>query len=126
MADVTQVVYGVLRNVADEELVQPDEIRGDQKLVEDIGFQSLSMARILALIEGELGVDPFSSLVPITSIRTVDDLCAAYEKCMAGEEAAQNGQVDAEVVQSLRRADARRNAVRGRAGRMQSEVERSS
>lgn len=72
-------------------------------LTGDLGLRSLDLAHVIAILEAELGADPFARLVPITSIRTVGDLVEAYRKCLAGEppsdaavqeqaEAAQRGQ----------------------------------
>jgi acyl carrier protein len=111
MSDVRAMIHEVLRDVAEEEQASTD-IRDDAKLVEDLGFRSLSMARILAILEGRLNVDPFSQHVAVTSIRTVDDLCAAYEKCLAGASATEDHA--AALEQSRRRATNRRDAIRGR------------
>lgn len=111
MSDVRAVIHEVLRDVAEEEQASTD-IRDDAKLVEDLGFRSLTMARILAILEGRLNVDPFSQQVAVTSIRTVDDLCAAYEKCLAGTPA--DDQHADSLDQSRQRAAARRNAISGR------------
>jgi len=113
MSQVKSVVHEVLNSVADEESLSIAEIRGDEKLVEDLGFRSLTMARILAILEARLGVDPFSKSVAVTSIRTVDDLCGAYQQCLAGEDEAPA--VDSpEVDQSRQRAAARLDAARSR------------
>lgn len=108
MSDVRAVIHEVLRDVAEEEQASTD-IRDDAKLVEDLGFRSLTMARILAILEGRLNVDPFSQQVAVTSIRTVQDLCAAYENCLAGAPAgdAQAASLD----QSRQRAANRRSAL---------------
>ena len=42
------------------------------------------LARIVASLEMKLDVDPFAEDVAITSIRTVGDLCNAYEKATRG------------------------------------------
>ena len=117
MSQVKTVVHEVLANVAEEESLPESEIRGDEKLVEDLGFRSLTMARILAILEGRLGVDPFSKAVAVTSIRTVDDLCAAYEQCLAGDEGATAGADEGSQAARIRqRAASRREAARSRAG----------
>jgi acyl carrier protein len=79
---IMAVVSGVVRSKSPEIA----EIRPDQLLVDDLGLRSLDLARIIAKLEMNLGVDPFAELVPVTSIRTPGDLCAAYAKCFAEEE----------------------------------------
>jgi acyl carrier protein len=113
MSQVKSVVHEVLRNVADEESLSIAEIRGDEKLVEDLGFRSLTMARILAILEARLGVDPFSKTVAVTSIRTVDDLCGAYQQCLTGEEGPATTDAPG-VDRSRQRAASRLDAARSR------------
>ena len=115
MSQVKTVVHEVLRSVAEEESLSVTEIRGDEKLVEDLGFRSLTMARILAILEGRLGVDPFSKTVAVTSIRTVDDLCGAYEQCLAGDEGTAGAEEGPHMGRSRERAASRREAARSRA-----------
>lgn len=112
MSEAKTVIHEVLLDIADEEDLDVTEIRGDEKLVEDLGFRSLMMARILAILEGRLGVDPFSQNVAVTSVRTVNDLCSAYEQCLAGDVATDDG--SAALEQSRQRAEARREAARNR------------
>jgi hypothetical protein len=118
MSQVKSVVHEVLRSVAEEDSRSLTEFRGDEKLVEELGFRSLTMARILAILEGRLGVDPFSKTVAVTSIRTVDDLCGAYEKCLAGETEPTDGDAPGHD-QSLARAASRLDAARSRARQME-------
>ena len=120
MSQAKTVVHEVLASVAEEESLPLSELRGDEKLVEDLGFRSLTMARILAILEGRLGVDPFSKSVAVTSIRTVDDLCAAYDQCLGGEDdTAAQTEPDAQLDQSRQRAASRLDAARSRAHRME-------
>jgi acyl carrier protein len=120
MSQVKPVIHEVLKTVGEEESLSIAEIQGDEKLVEDLGFRSLTMARILAILEGRLGVDPFSKTVAVTSIRTVDDLCAAYEQCLAGDaEAAPAGADTAQLDESRQRAESRLSAARSRARQME-------
>lgn len=92
MENLEQIIHDVILNVAQEESLELVDLQNSQKLVDDIGFKSLDLARILAILELKLGVDPFTSnLVAITDVRTVGDLCAAYRKAIQGspeEEAA--------------------------------------
>ena len=81
MSEHKQIIYDTLRRVAEEEGVQLGTISDSSALIDNLGFRSLQIARILAILEIEFSFDPFASGdVPITSLRTVDDLCAAYER----------------------------------------------
>ena len=88
MERVNEAVFAAVRSVAQEKSLPLESINAHCKLVDDLGFVSLDLARIVAIIEIELDADPFASLVPVTSIRTVDDLCKAYEKCFLPAEQA--------------------------------------
>jgi acyl carrier protein len=48
-------------------------------LREDLGLASLDLAQLVAILEMELGVDPFATLGTVDSIRTVADLARLYE-----------------------------------------------
>ncbi len=83
---VEQVVNEVIVKVAREKKLELDRVHSSQKLVGDIGFKSIDLARIIAIMEIKLSVDPFSKLVPFTSIQTVGDLCDAYQLCFADDQ----------------------------------------
>lgn len=81
MSEHQQIIYDTLRRVAEEEGVQLGTISDNSALIDNLGFRSLHIARILAILEIQFSYDPFASGdVPITSLRTVGDLCAAYER----------------------------------------------
>ena len=82
MEHLKQVIYDVVQNVALEKSIEIEHLEAHYKLVDGLGFSSLDLARIVAMLEIKLEVDPFASLVPITSVRTVGDLYAAYAKCI--------------------------------------------
>jgi len=114
MENIEQTILDTLRAVSKEEGLNPEQVQGDRKLVEDLGFRSLDMARIIAILDGKLDLDPFSSQVAVTSIRTVDDLCRVYVQCAAGEGDSTTDD-SAQLDQAQRRAEARRNATQNRA-----------
>lgn len=81
MKNIDDIIYEVLARVMREEGLEPTDITDATPLVDDLGLKSLHIARVLAMLELELDLDndPFvSGDVPITSIRTVGDLCDAY------------------------------------------------
>lgn len=83
------------------------EIGQENRLGAELGLSSLDLAQLVATLEARLKADPFQQLVPITSVRTVADLCGAYEKFFSGD-TSDGGQADA-LLESKRRAEARRN-----------------
>lgn len=91
MDDHAEVILAVIRNVARERYPDLQAVEPSQLLVEDLGLTSLDLAAILAKLERKLGVDPFAEMVPVTSLRTAGDVCAAYRKCLVpGEVAAKS------------------------------------
>jgi acyl carrier protein len=82
MLDTNQVIYGAIQRVARERSLDWENIHDRCALVDDLGFKSLDLARIIAILELQLDVDPFAEQVSITAIRTVGDLCAAYAACL--------------------------------------------
>ena len=76
-AEIERAVHDTIRAIVTEEKGECRAFGGADRL-QDIGLESLDLARLVAELEGRLGRDPFAELVPITSVRTVDDLVSAY------------------------------------------------
>lgn len=53
---------------------------GNMKLVDDLSLSSLELAKLVASLEVELDVDPFSNGASISSISTLNDLYDVYSK----------------------------------------------
>lgn len=83
MNNLKQTIYSTIQRVAKRKSLEIGVIRDQDALVDNLGFKSLDLARIIAILELKLDLDPFAELVSITSIRTVGDLCAAYAKCFS-------------------------------------------
>lgn len=76
-AEIERAVHDTIRAIVTEEKGACPAFSGADRL-EAVGLESLDLARLVAELEGRLGRDPFAELVPITSVRTVDDLVNAY------------------------------------------------
>lgn len=105
----TSIQQEILRVI--EEKAGPAEgsspaITPDSRLGPDLGLSSLDLAQLVSLLEVSLQADPFQSLVPITSVRTVGDLHQAYGKFFSGEQGAPEGEEELQASQA--RAEARR------------------
>ena len=55
-------------------------IEDSSELVKDLGFSSLDVAELVAVLEMDLEVDPFSDGVSLMEVRTYGDFCTVYEK----------------------------------------------
>ena len=71
---ITAAVLEILQRRRPDVLAVAD----GQRLIADLGLESLDLAELVAVLEVELGVDPFQSQVSIAETRTVGDLYAAY------------------------------------------------
>jgi hypothetical protein len=74
--EIEREVLAVLHRVGEERGIAAGDFAKPRNLV-DIGFKSVDLSRIVALLEMRLGEDPFIT-TPITDIRSVGDLMAAY------------------------------------------------
>ncbi|MFI9833534.1 acyl carrier protein [Streptomyces sp. NPDC051913] len=72
-------VRAALLEIVNEVAGPVERLDEDQLLVDQLGLESLHLARLVAVLEMELDTDPFSAEVPITGVRTVGDLLEAYD-----------------------------------------------
>jgi len=105
-AKIESVVHSKIRAVLEDRLGESPTIRGIDKLNATLGLSSLDLAVIVAELEIELGTDPFAKLVPITSVRSVDDLVDAYRKALLPD--ANTPEPDNELAAAMQRAERRR------------------
>ena len=78
--DRHELIKATVLEVVNEVGGDVDRVEEDQSLVDQLGLASLHLARIVAVLELELGADPFAERVAITSVRTVGDLLRAYDE----------------------------------------------
>jgi acyl carrier protein len=84
--EVEKRVFSCIERVAKEQSIPLKEIKFTDKVVENLGFQSLDVGTLTAFLEIEFSVDPFTSgQAVITEIRTVGDVCDLYFRCLNGE-----------------------------------------
>lgn len=81
--DIKATVARVIREVAEERDLQLPTLTDDAEIVDELGFNSLTVAALIATLEEVFGVDPFAAEdVMITDIRTVKDLAEVYANCL--------------------------------------------
>jgi acyl carrier protein len=105
IAEISKAVRDEVSLLLDEKDLPIREIGTEDRLNADLGMTSLDLASLVAALEMKLKADPFQELVPITSIRTVGDLVAAYVKFFSKGQA---GAEDEDLAEVRRRAEARR------------------
>jgi acyl carrier protein len=103
---IEAVVHDRIRRMLQQRSGQVHALGGADKLNATLGLSSLDLAFLVAELEADFGVDPFSKLVPITSIRSVDDLVRAYRSAMFGGDQRRAGESD--LAAAVQRANNRR------------------
>lgn len=84
--EVTPAVLSAVMHIAARKRPAPANVDLEQTLVRDLGFDSLDIAELVAILEVELACDPFASDVAVADARTVGDLCAIYRRHLASLE----------------------------------------
>lgn len=91
--DIKATIQRCILQVANDQGLPVATIEDHHSVVEDLGFASLDVATLTALLENAFGFDPFAeNIAVITEIRTVADMCAVYQKGLSG-----NGQDSADI-----------------------------
>ena len=76
-SDVRKTVSEAVQTVMVARGLDTGAFRPDAKLADGLGLKSMDLAQIVLELEDAFDCDPFQK-IPITSIRTVDDLAQAY------------------------------------------------
>ncbi|PPQ15466.1 hypothetical protein CV770_31365 [Bradyrhizobium sp. AC87j1] len=79
-AHVSSLVHAAITRIMELRGLPAKGLQGYDKLSASLGLRSLDLAELVFELESVFGVDPFQKLVPITSVRTVDDLVGAYRR----------------------------------------------
>ena len=103
--DIQQSVHRAITDILERHGKQVEPFDNADDLV-STGLTSLDLAALVAVLERTWKVDPFLESVSITDIRTVGDLCRAYQHMLQSEPEAHHG--DAPLRQAYKRASGRR------------------
>ena len=82
--EISKAVRDQVALLLDEKNLPARDLGPDDRLNTDLGLTSLDLASLVAALEMTLKADPFQELVPITSVRTIGDLEAAYVRFFSG------------------------------------------
>jgi acyl carrier protein len=89
-ADIENAVKECILQVAREQSIEVKDLKPEYSVVDTLGFSSLDVATLTALLENTFKVDPFGSgLASITEIRTLQDMFNLYNRCLNQGEAKQ-------------------------------------
>jgi acyl carrier protein len=114
MDQIEQKVHEVVVRVCRQRSPDLAKVDNSQRLTAELGLSSLDFARVIAILELELGADPFNCGVPVTDVRTVGDLCDAYRTAASGPAETSDAPPAANFETCTSRAAARRSALTGR------------
>lgn len=103
-AELEAVIHDKIRVTLEARGGDIPAIHGPDTLNGALGLSSLDLAIVVAELESALGVDPFLRIVPITSVRSVDDLVEAYLKAYLPPKP----EADEDLIEAARRARGRR------------------
>jgi acyl carrier protein len=104
-AELESVIHKKIRMLLEERGGDIPAIHGAATLNGALGLSSLDLAILVAELESALGVDPFSRIVSITSVRSVDDVVEAYLKAYLPQRPEEE---DKDLLEAARRASGRR------------------
>jgi acyl carrier protein len=76
--NVREKINAVLLEIQSRNRYKAVELKDEFRIVSDLGFSSLDIAELLALLEMELGVDPFAQGVSIMDVHTIGKLHEVY------------------------------------------------
>jgi acyl carrier protein len=107
---VAELVRDEIRQLLEERGEAAVTVSDTDNLAADLGFSSLDLAQLVAQLEQRIGEDPFTELVPITSVRNVHDLVDAYMALTKAEVGMASG--DDESLERVRQRAGARSAWR--------------
>jgi len=79
MSEVFKTLQEIVAEVQRQQNYPVVEVSDSSELVNDLGFQSLDIAQLIAMLEVKLDVDPFSNGATLGSVITAGDLCQLYD-----------------------------------------------
>ena len=82
MSNTQEVIDTALKSIQDQQGYRALELKPDYRVVKDLGFSSLDVAQLIAELEMELEVDPFSEGVSIMDVSTIGDLYRVYQESL--------------------------------------------
>ncbi len=80
MAGPFEVLKKSIQAIQEQQGYPKHEVLPDFHLVHDLGFASLDIAQLLAMMEGELGVDPFAQGATLDQVATVREMAGLYSR----------------------------------------------
>ena len=80
--DTRLKIIAAMKLIAEEQKISLPEL-DDDLLLSETGFDSLAFAILIARLEDDLGIDPFTMSQSTTPLVTIGDLVRSYENVHA-------------------------------------------
>lgn len=78
MKDVYEILKKSIAAIQDQQNYAKVDIQSESNLANDLGFASLDIAQLVAMMEGELEMDPFANGATLDQVSTVNDMVKLY------------------------------------------------
>ncbi len=78
MNQKVKIINDIIKEIQSQNSLVTIGLKGDMKIVKDLGFSSLDVAQLIATLELEFGMDPFAEDVSIMDVHTLDELYQLY------------------------------------------------
>lgn len=78
MEELVNKINNVIKDIQEQQGYRSIELSEDIEIVDTLGFRSLDIAQLIAVLELELGVDPFSMGKSLSEMTTLKDLYYLY------------------------------------------------
>lgn len=78
MTNSVEVLKKLIRMIQEQQAYPLVPIHDQSNLVHDLGLASLDIAQLVAMMEDELGTDPFATGATLEQVATVRDMAALY------------------------------------------------
>lgn len=82
MSNVKEIIHDALKIIQEQNVYKLTSLHHDTKIVGGLGFSSLDVAQLIAMLELEFGVDPFSEGVSIMDVSTIGEMQNVYEQSL--------------------------------------------
>lgn len=83
---IAERINAEIRRLLGDALDDDDILRGTDTF-QQIGLNSLMLARLVIALEAEFGTDPFTQGTSIVDMHSLDDLWSAYDEVLSQEAA---------------------------------------
>lgn len=81
---IFETIVNHIRTIQNQNGNSDGVVEAKYNLVQDLGFKSLDIAQLIAMLEMEWGYDPFAQGATLANMHTVEDLCMIYMRNKEG------------------------------------------